>query len=232
MLAGRSQVPARAADDTYDRDELANSLRTAPLHLLRHQDCVITAHAVGATRVSTEVKYVHLQYRRCCSWFPAERRAELEEVAELLERANIHGGGNSKQLESFGPSLRSAIARSTRTAISRPRKRTTPTCSRISQQQQREQPSPSSPSPRRRQQQSNEILGQALNSLQQALQPNNLSSAQTAFATLQQDLLQFTEFGAATQPAANCSRKSAAAAHASSSSACTNRNKVVRGLSY
>jgi hypothetical protein len=79
MLAGRSQVPARAADDTYDRDELANSLRTAPLHLLRHQDCVITAHAVGATRVSTEVKYVHLQYRRCCSWFPAERRAELEE---------------------------------------------------------------------------------------------------------------------------------------------------------
>jgi hypothetical protein len=79
MLAGRSQVPARAADDTYDRDELANSLRTAPLHLLRHQDCVITAHAVGATRVSTEVKYVHLQYRRYCSWFPAERRAELEE---------------------------------------------------------------------------------------------------------------------------------------------------------
>jgi len=50
-------------------------------------------------------------------------------------------------------------------------------------------------------QQSNEI-SQALNSLSAALQSNNLSSAQTAFATLQQDLLQSTELGASTQPAA------------------------------
>ncbi|MFZ0582041.1 MAG: hypothetical protein WAN72_26450 [Candidatus Acidiferrales bacterium] len=39
-------------------------------------------------------------------------------------------------------------------------------------------------------QQSNQI-SQALNSLSAALQSNNLSSAQTAFATLQQDLQQF-----------------------------------------
>ena len=43
-------------------------------------------------------------------------------------------------------------------------------------------------------QQSNEI-SQALNSLSAALQSNNLSSAQTAFATLQQDLEQFASGG-------------------------------------
>jgi chromosome segregation ATPase len=45
-------------------------------------------------------------------------------------------------------------------------------------------------------QQSNEI-SQALNSLSAALQSNNLSSAQTAFATLQQDLQQFESSGSA-----------------------------------
>jgi hypothetical protein len=43
-------------------------------------------------------------------------------------------------------------------------------------------------------QQSNQI-SQALNSLSAALQSNNLSSAQTAFATLQQDLQQFESGG-------------------------------------
>ena len=51
-------------------------------------------------------------------------------------------------------------------------------------------------------QQSNEI-SQALNSLSAALQSNNLSSAQTAFATLQQDLQQFTEFGASPSTSGN-----------------------------
>lgn len=50
-------------------------------------------------------------------------------------------------------------------------------------------------------QQSNEI-SQAVNSLS-ALQSNNLSSAQTAFATLQQDLQQFTEFGASPSTSGN-----------------------------
>lgn len=51
--------------------------------------------------------------------------------------------------------------------------------------------------------QQNNQISQALNSLSAALQSNNLSSVQTAFATLQQDLQQFTEFGASQlQPAA------------------------------
>ncbi|MGC2281599.1 MAG: hypothetical protein WA603_16405 [Candidatus Acidiferrales bacterium] len=46
-------------------------------------------------------------------------------------------------------------------------------------------------------QRSNQI-SQALNSLSAALQSNNLSSAQTAFATLQQDLQQFESGGSST----------------------------------
>ena len=92
---------------------------------------------------STEVKYVHRQYRRCCSW------SLLNVAPNSKSRRTSRTRKHPRRILWPKPSQR--YCKIQRTAISRPRKRTTPTSSRIfSSNNSSGQPSPSSPSPPRR----------------------------------------------------------------------------------
>ena len=166
---------------------------------------------------STEVKYVHRQYRRCCSWSLLNVAPNSKSRRTSRTRKHPRRILWPKPSQRYCKIQRTAISGRAKGLRQHPAGFSAATTAAVSQVHHHHH--------HRGGQHSNEI-SQALNSLSAALQSNNLSNAQTAFATLQQDLQQFTEFGAATSTSGKRTdvRRRCSPLGCSSSGDGTNRN--------